>query len=59
MDMNKLLHVSTYAGRIMLESGAETYRVEETMSRICLAYGIEKVDVFVIPTNIIITIKVV
>ena len=25
MDMNKLLHVSTYAGRIMLESGAETY----------------------------------
>ena len=31
MDMNKLLHVSTYAGRIMLESGAETYRVEETV----------------------------
>ena len=32
----------TELGTLMLENGAETYRVEETMSRICLAYGIEK-----------------
>ena len=57
MDFNRIINFSTELGTLMLENGAETYRVEETMSRICLAYGIEKVDVFVIPTNIIITIK--
>lgn len=58
MDFNRIINFSTELGTLMLENGAETYRVEETMNRICLAYGIEKVDVFVIPTNIIITIKV-
>ena len=58
MDFNRIINFSTDIGTLMLENGAETYRVEEIMSRICLAYGIEKVDVFVIPTNIIITIKV-
>ncbi|EGT3616303.1 threonine/serine exporter family protein [Clostridium perfringens] len=58
MDFNRIINLSTDLGTLMLENGAETYRVEETMSRICLAYGINKVDVFVIPTNIIITIKI-
>lgn len=58
MDFNRIINFSTELGTLMLENGAETYRVEETMSRICLVYGIEKVDVFVIPTNIIITIKI-
>lgn len=58
MDFNRIINLSTDIGTLMLENGAETYRVEETMSRICLAYGIHKVDVFVIPTNIIITIKI-
>ena len=35
MNLNKLLKVSTLAGKILLESGAETYRVEETIVRIC------------------------
>lgn len=56
MDVNKLLKVSTLAGKIMLESGAETYRVEETISRICLAFGAHTVDSFVIPTGIIVTV---
>lgn len=56
MDVNKLLKVSTLAGKIMLESGAETYRVEETISRICTAYGAHTVDSFVIPTGIIVTV---
>lgn len=56
MDLNKLLKVSTLAGKIMLESGAETYRVEETISRICLAFGAHTVDSFVIPTGIMVTI---
>ena len=56
MDLNKLLKISTLAGKIMLESGAETYRVEETISRICIAYGAHTADSFVIPTGIIVTI---
>lgn len=56
MDLNKLLKVSTLAGKIMLESGAETYRVEETISRICIAFGASTADSFVIPTGIIVTV---
>lgn len=56
MDMNKLLHVSTYAGRIMLESGAETYRVEETVCRICYSFGVDEADSFVTPTGIMVSI---
>ena len=56
MDMNKLLHVSTYAGRIMLESGAETYRVEETICRICYSFGADEADSFVTPTGIMVSI---
>ena len=56
MDLNKLLKVSTLAGKIMLESGAETYRVEETIVRICKSFGVDNADSFVIPTGIIVTI---
>lgn len=53
MDFNKLLKVATYAGQILLENGAETYRVEETIWRICKLYGAEYADSFVTPTGII------
>lgn len=56
MDLNKLITVSTFAGQILLESGAETYRVEETISRICIAYGAHTADSFVIPTGIMVTV---
>jgi uncharacterized membrane protein YjjP (DUF1212 family) len=56
MDLNKLLKISTLAGTIMLESGAETYRVEDTISRICIAYGAHTTESFVIPTAIMVTV---
>ena len=56
MDMNKLLHVATFAGKIMLESGGETYRVEETICRICSCFGAEVSDSFVTPTGIMVSI---
>lgn len=56
MDENtKIARAATTAGVILLESGAETYRVEDTMRRICLAYGAEVVDSFVTPTVLIIS----
>ncbi|EES50784.1 MULTISPECIES: threonine/serine exporter family protein [Clostridium] len=57
MDLNKLLQVSTFAGKIMLESGAETYRVEETVCRICTSFGVDQADSFVIPTGIMVSIS--
>lgn len=40
------------AGKIMLQSGAETHRVEDTMSRIARAFGYENVQSFASPTGI-------
>lgn len=56
MDMDRILQVSSLAGQIMLQNGAETYRVEETICRICLSFGAEKADSFVTPTGIIVSI---
>lgn len=53
MDLNKLLNISTLVGKIMLESGAETYRVEETIVRIGLSFGVDDAESFVTPTGII------
>lgn len=55
MDFNRILTIATYAGKIMLESGAEIYRVEETMLRICNSLNIENIDTFVTPTIIMIS----
>lgn len=56
LDINKLLHLSTYAGKIMLQSGAEIYRVEETICRICESYEIDEASSFVTPTGIMVSI---
>lgn len=56
MDTNRILHLSTYAGRVMLESGAEIYRVEETICRICHSFGVDEADAFVTPTGIMVSI---
>ncbi|WP_106498467.1 threonine/serine exporter family protein [Lentibacillus sp. Marseille-P4043] len=40
------------AGKIMLESGAETYRVEDTMNRIASAFGLENAQSYATPTGI-------
>ncbi|WP_373893935.1 threonine/serine exporter family protein [Virgibacillus sp. CBA3643] len=40
------------AGKIMLKSGAETYRVEDTMNRIAKTYGMEDAQSYATPTGI-------
>lgn len=37
-ESNRLASVVMRAGLILLESGAEIYRVEETMNRICRSF---------------------
>lgn len=57
MDTNKILDLAAEAGKIMLENGAETYRVEETMIRISKSFGIISVDAYATPTAILLSGK--
>ncbi|MEH7011625.1 threonine/serine exporter family protein [Neobacillus niacini] len=49
----EVIEVCLLAGKIMLQSGGETYRVEDTMMRIAAAFGIENSHSYVTPTGII------
>lgn len=55
MDIDRILNMVTSIGEMMLINGAETSRVEETMTRICNSFHIFHTDIFVIPTSIIIS----
>jgi uncharacterized membrane protein YjjP (DUF1212 family) len=57
LNEEKVLRVCLLAGRIMMKSGAETYRVEDTMTRIASAYGITEAHSFVTPTGIIVSLQ--
>jgi uncharacterized membrane protein YjjP (DUF1212 family) len=49
----EIAQVCLLAGKIMLENGGETYRVEDTMIRIASAFGVPNSHSFVTPTGII------
>lgn len=51
-DVRKILDIALFAGQIMLESGAETYRVEETIEHICKSRDLHDVHCFTVPTGI-------
>ncbi|WP_430791288.1 threonine/serine exporter family protein [Virgibacillus flavescens] len=55
MDIS-IAKVCMLAGKIMLESGAETYRVEDTMNRIAVAYGLSNAQSYATPTGIIFSV---
>ena len=57
IDENKVIDVVLIAGRILLESGAETYRVEDTMNRIAHSYGLNDTYSFVTSTAIIFSLN--
>ena len=51
--MTEVMQVATEAGHIMLENGAEIFRVEETMERITRHYGIDSGRFFVLSNGIL------
>jgi len=58
-EAKKLLLLATLAGRIMLKNGAETYRVEDTIERICKSRKeVKYVNAFSTPTGIFVSIEV-
>lgn len=54
-DMN-IVNLAAEAGKIMLENGGETYRVEQTISMICSSYNVKTSESFVSPTVIMTSI---
>src|SRR5699024_746390 len=57
IDEDKVIDVVLIAGRILLESGAETYRVEDTMNRMAASYGLDDTYSFVTSTAIIFSLN--
>lgn len=55
-DEKNILLLALRAGEIMLISGSEIYRVEDTVTRICKAYGIPYVEIFATTTGIFMTL---
>lgn len=54
MDVKEVINIALLSGKILLTSGSEIYRVEDTIERICSVYGIQ-CESFVTPTGIFIS----
>jgi len=55
-DYEALLNMAAEMGYQLMFSGAEIYRVEESVTRLLLAYGVDKPQVFAIPNCLIISL---
>lgn len=44
-------------GELLLTNGGEVFRVEDTLSRLCAAYGFQKINVFSITSSIVLTVE--
>ncbi len=51
-DQRQILNVSVLAGTLLLKSGAEIFRVQETMERIGKAFGAKNLHVYVLTNGI-------
>jgi uncharacterized membrane protein YjjP (DUF1212 family) len=56
--LKKALHVAIYAGEIMLRSGADTARTEQTINYLLHSFGIERYSSIVTPTSILAAIDI-
>ena len=57
MNYKRILQGILDIGEAMLKSGAENFRLEDSLYRMCKGYGFIHYDVFVIPSNIQITVE--
>jgi len=55
-DQKDILILAIYAAEIMVRNGSETYRVEDTIMRICKSEGLDFVEALVTPTGILVSI---
>lgn len=57
IDVKKVADVALEAGRILLKNGGEIFRVEETMTRICQRFHVEKVEIFALSHGIFFSVQ--
>lgn len=57
MNYKMLMETAVTAGEIMLSSGAEIYRVEDTMNHILRKAEVKTADAYVLSTGIIATLE--
>ena len=55
-SLSTTLDAICLASQMILESGGETYRAEETVEHMCQGLGIPRVDVLALPTGLILTL---
>ena len=56
-EKSLLVNAALLAGTIVLESGGETFRAEETVVNFCYAGGCKSVSAIAFPTGIMITVN--
>ena len=56
MEQEKILDIAVRVGTILLRFGAETYRVEDTINRICKSYDLN-CEAFALPTGVIVSVE--
>lgn len=57
MDYNRIVQLILDVGEEMLKSGAENFRLEDSLYRMCKSYGFKRYDVYAIPSNLQITVE--
>ena len=57
MDYNRIIQGILDIGEAMAQSGAECFRLQDSLYRICKSYGFKRYDVYAIPSNIQITVE--
>ncbi|MFT8316945.1 MAG: threonine/serine exporter family protein [Sporolactobacillus sp.] len=55
--VHEVAAICVLAGKILLQNGAETFRVEDTMNRIARNFSVNEAQSFVTPTGIIFSIE--
>ena len=57
MDYKRIVQNILDVGEAMLKSGAENFRLEDSLYRMCKSYGFKRYDVYAIPSNLQITVE--
>lgn len=56
-DESRFMRPLQLAGKLIMENGGETYRVEETVTRMGHAFGLKDVESFAVPSGIFISYR--
>lgn len=57
MDYKRIIQLILDVGEELLKSGAENFRLEDSLYRMCKSYGFKRYDVYAIPGNLQITVE--